>query len=253
MKDRKKILIFNDINEIISYIVDAWKDISEKAIRESGKFTVALSGGSTPIPLYQSLADHKDDLPWNETHIFQVDERFVPKNHSDSNQKMIRESLIEKSSLLEKNFHPVPVLETCEKSARKYSENIKEFFSTDENQFPEFNLVLLGIGDDGHTASLFPNDDSLKDDRNISIPILNPAIKHKRITLTFPVINNAENIIFIVTGENKSLVIKDILDNDESTLPASLVNPIHGKLIFLMDYTAASGMLNTIDSFSEYF
>jgi 6-phosphogluconolactonase len=236
----KEILIFDTAEQIIDYSVKTWIEISETAIREKGGFTVALSGGRTPVSLYQTLAE-KSMLPWDKTHIFIVDERFVPFEHEDSNYRMIYNTLLKHIKIPSKNIHPVITEDNSPAlSAEKYEKDIISFFKISNNELPRFDLILLGLGDDGHTASLFPGTPALKEKAHLSAAVKLPdKSKKDRITLTFPVINNANNIIFTATGDKKANIIRKIIDED-SSLPASMVRPEKGKLIFLLDEGAGS-------------
>ena len=236
----KEILAFKNIEQIIDYAVGQWTELAEKAIKERGRFTAALSGGRTPVNLYKALAEEKG-LPWDRTHIFIVDERFVPFDHKDSNYRMINSTLLKQIEIPAENIHPVitdektPVL-----SAERYENEIQSFFNTIKNGTPQFDLVLLGIGGDGHTASLFPDTPALKETRRLTAAVTPPDESMKeRISLTLPVINNAGSIFFMAAGEDKAGVIKEIIE-DNSTLPAAMVRPESGKLVFLLDEGAAS-------------
>ncbi len=236
----KEILVFNSIEQIIESAVEKWAGLAEKAVGERGRFTAALSGGRTPVNLYKALAEEKG-LPWDRTHIFIVDERFVPFDHEDSNYRMINSTLLKQIEIPTKNIHPVitdentPIL-----SAERYENEIKSFFNTIKNGTPQFDLVLLGIGGDGHTASLFPGTPVLKETRRLTAAVTPPDESMKeRISLTLPVINNAGSILFMAAGEDKAGVIREIIE-DNSALPAAMVRSERGKLVFLLDEGAAS-------------
>jgi 6-phosphogluconolactonase len=235
--NNKEILVFKDINKISDYAVKTWEKTAGKAINNKGSFSVALSGGKTPSTLYEKLSKMKD-LPWDKTHIFMVDERFVPYNDENNNYRMINETFLRHVNIPAKNVHPILTTEiTPGDSVLKYEEDLNTFFRS----VPEFDLVLLGIGDDGHTASLFPGSPSLKETGNPVIAV-QPAgkIRSDRITLTFPAINNSENIIFLASGAGKANTIKKVLESKKSRLPAAMVSPLKGSLIFLLDEDAAS-------------
>lgn len=240
--NNKKILIFKNISQISNFVIKKWVEISEKAIKNRERFTVALSGGKTPVNLYRKLADLKNPLPWNKTHIFLVDERFVPYEDSRSNYRMINQTLLSRVKILKENVHSISAEgKIPQASAAKYEENLISFFKLSPGEFPRFDLILLGIGEDGHTASLFPDISSLTETKHLAIVVSPPDIsKNKRITLTLSVINNAENIIFIITGSNKALILKETLEKRNSRLPAAMVRPKKGRLFFLIDEAAAS-------------
>jgi 6-phosphogluconolactonase len=243
----KEILIFKEIDEMSDYAVNKWTEIAENAIKERGFFTVALSGGKTPIDLYRKLAD-KHTLPWNKTDVFMVDERFVPYESKENNFRMINELLLLHVGIPSKNIHPIITSSaSAHDSASKYENTLNTFLKKESYSVPEFDLILLGIGDDGHTASLFPDTPSLKESSCMVIAVsLEDESKKDRITLTFPVINNSRNIIFLASGINKAGVIKEVIEDSNSQLPASMVRPEKGKLIFLLDETAGSLLSKTV-------
>lgn len=237
----KEIYIFSGIEQITDFVINKWTDLSEKAINEKGVFSVALSGGKTPEMLYQKLTE-KTELPWNKTHIFMVDERFVPYESSESNFRMISQSLLRHVTIPAKNIHFISTTDdTPQTSALKYENDLISYFKKTNKNSPGFDLILLGIGSDGHTASLFPSSSSLKVTRHLVMAV-SPADKtgEKRITLTLPVINKTKDIYFLVTGEGKADTIKKVLENKNSVLPAAMVKPDNGNLFFLLDNSAAS-------------
>lgn len=241
MDRTRKIFVFHDQRETSNYLIRKWKEISEESIRERGYFTAALSGGKTPLYFYSELAKFKKELPWDKTYIFLVDERHVPLSDSNSNYRMIKETLLNKINISKDNIHTIPAEESLPlDSAQKYEETLRNFFHIPKDEFPEFDLVLLGIGEDGHTASLFPGSDALKDRVHFAAPVMLDEQRHSRITLTLPVINRARNIIFLVTGKNKASVVKEVVEKGNPSLPASFVKPEKGKLIFVLDDEAGS-------------
>ena len=235
-----KILIFRTREELYDFLIKKWKEISGKTIKERGFFTVVLSGGESPVEFYQRLADFKNFFPWSNTHIFLADERFVPFEHPDSNYGMIRKDLLARISLPPQNVHPIQFYQTPEASAEKYEEDLKMFFNLGKGEFPEFDLILLGIGVEGHTASLFPGDSALSETHRLTVAVHLDEERHDRVTLTLPVINRARQVIFLVSGEEKSEIMKEVLEKPESNLPASIVRPVKGELFFLLDEEAGS-------------
>ncbi len=240
---KKDVLIFKNLNQMADYGVTIWKDIAWKAIEEQGRFVVALSGGKTPVELYNRLALEKD-FPWDKTYVFMVDERFVPYESDDNNYQMINRILLRHVQIPAKNIHPILTLESSSSgSALRYEEDLVSFFKNIDDKYPQFDLILLGIGDDGHTASIFPGSDelSLKETRHLTAAITpSDESKKERITLTFPVLNNAKNIVFLAAGENKAEIVKEIMGSKKSLLPAAMVKPKKGKMLFLLDKSAGS-------------
>lgn len=245
--ENKEILIFKNIEQLSDFAIEKWMGISERAIKDRGYFTVALSGGKTPMTLYQKLANLKNSLPWDKTHIFLVDERFVPYEDKESNYNMINQTLLRHVKIPKENVHPISTKEdTPQTSAAEYEEDLIAYFKLGiesyrpaQGEFPKFDLILLGIGEDGHTASLFPDSPSLKENKHLTIAITpSDTSKKERITLTFSVINNADNIIFLASGSNKAKTVKEVIEEGNNLLPAAMVRPKNGKLFFLMDESA---------------
>jgi 6-phosphogluconolactonase len=238
---RRNVLLFDRKDDIFSFIIETWREISQKAIESERLFSVALSGGKTPIDLYHKLSGMKKMLTWDKTHIFLVDERFVPFEHNDSNYRMIKETLLEHVPVPHGNIHPIPAeRSTLQASAMAYEEEIKTIFKLRMGQYPEFDLILLGIGEDGHTASLFPKTPVLDDHKHLVAAVFLDETRHDRITLTLPVINNAKHILFLVIGKNKAPALHKIIDQEDTSLPAAMVHPNKGKLIFVIDQEASS-------------
>lgn len=237
-KDRTEYHTFQGAEEMWKFMGEKWKKISSATVSEKGYFSAALSGGKTPVGFYQHLSS-VEGLPWDKTLIFLVDERFVPWTDMDSNYKMIRENLLNAVPIMPGNVHPISTSEpSSEISARGYEEEMKTFFELPAGGFPEFDMVLLGIGADGHTASLFPGSGALKEKHRLTAHVKLDASLHDRITLTLPVINNARYVFFLVSGKNKSEVMKKLMDGKDSSSPASMVRPLKGRLMFLMDKEA---------------
>jgi len=241
-KSGKTVSIFDDENQMLKFLVEKWEDIAHKGIERRGFFTVGLSGGKTPIVFYRKLDEWENKSSfWKKTHVFLVDERFVPYDNEDSNYRMLRETLLEKIPIPKENIHPITTEKgSLEDSAKEYEEALKSFFKVSKGQFPNFDLILLGIGEDGHTASLFPGGKALSEHHRLTAAVVLDEKRHDRITLTLPVINHAEHVIFFVTGANKAPVLRNIIAGDNPSLPASLVQPESGKPLFVIDREAGS-------------
>lgn len=239
-KADKEIFVFADEAAINMYAVYLWRQISQNAICNHGYFAVALSGGKTPKSFYQSLAAQVD-LLWDKTHVFQVDERFVTRNHVDSNYKLLRDNLFVPLKLPAKNIHGIKTDVPIDKSLELYQYSLSSFFNITDQHRPVFDLIMLGIGEDGHTASLFPFQMDTFDTPKNMVATSGSHVMHERVTLTLPVIKQARNIIFLVTGANKTEIVKRVVNNDPK-LPASFVKPDAGNLFFLLDRTAANDL-----------
>jgi 6-phosphogluconolactonase len=243
MKGRQNLLIFDDKDQMSEFLLRKWEEVSRAAIGRKGVFVVALSGGKTPVNFYRTLAEDKNKgmLSWNQTHLFLADERFLPFEDKDSNYRLLREALLAKIEIPRENIHPVPTeRSTLQISAEAYEADLRVFFKLRPGQIPRFDLILLGIGEDGHTASLFPGSPILSERDRLAAAVTLDEIRHHRITLTLPVINHARQVVFLVSGESKASVLEKVVDKKDSSLPASMVNPDGGKLLFLSDLEAAS-------------
>lgn len=212
----------------------------QTAIQERGMCTIALSGGSTPKPLYEAIATQP--LPWEKIHVFWGDERYVPPDDSDSNQLMARRAWLDKVEIPVQNIHPMPTNEPDPAdAAQKYEAHLKEFFHLQPGEFPQLDVNLLGMGDDGHTASLFPHTAALQvRDRLITV---GDKDGQPRITFTVPTINQSRCIIFLVAGANKRPALAEIFasEADDFTYPARLVQP-QGELWWLLDGQAGQDL-----------
>jgi 6-phosphogluconolactonase len=240
-KFRKNVFIFDHEDQMLKFMLKKWEDISREGIERRGCFTAGLSGGRTPIIFYQRLAEWDSNPFWERTQFFLVDERFVSFDDKDSNYRMLKETLFGKIVIPQENIHPIPTERTSlDTSAREYEEDLRRFFKVSKGQYPAFDLVLLGIGEDGHTASLFPGSEALSERRRLTAAVVLDEMRHHRITLTLPVINHAEHVIFFVRGENKAFVLKKIIGGDDLSLPASMVQPRSGNLLFVIDREASS-------------
>lgn len=239
MRPKRKTLIFEDIDAICSFVIEKWRKIGGESVRKKGRFTVAVSGGRTPLRLYQKLS-REDGLPWKETHIFLADERFVPPEDQESNYRTVKENLIDRADIAPENVHPLPAGKNTQQSAERYEDLLRAHFGTGLGRFPRFDLIILGVGKDGHTASLFPEGEAVHEKRRFVSVVKLDKLKNERITLTLPVINNAENVILLAAGREKADIIKEIVEKDRNDLPASRVRPRRGKAVFLLDSQASS-------------
>ncbi len=237
----KHIHIFRDRKHMADFAIEQWTNISEAAIKNSGFFSAALSGGKTPVPFYQKLAEKKL-LPWDKTHVFIVDERFVPYESDENNYRMIQRTLLRHVNIPQRNIHPVQTSGVSpESAAEEYETDLRSYCKKVRTRRPHFHLVVLGIGEDGHTASLFPRSAALHETRRFAVSVA-PSDKPKkaRITLTFPLINGAENILFLIAGVNKAEITKQVIEKRTPLLPAAMVTPKKGKLMFILDKGAGS-------------
>lgn len=210
----------------------------QEAIQSRGQFTLALAGGNTPKPLYEAISNQS--LSWEKIQIFWGDERYVPSDHPDSNQRMARQIWLDKVNLPENNLHPmVTDSGNPQVDADRHETELRQFFGVSDEEFPIFDLILLGIGDDGHTASLFPQTKALQvRDRLVTV---GNKDSQPRLTFTVPLINHARCVVFLVEGENKRSALKQIFapEANEINYPARLIQP-QGELWWLIDRSAGA-------------
>ncbi len=208
---------------------------------ENEETFIAVSGGSTPKSLFNTLADeYSEKINWENIHFFWVDERCVPPEDQDSNYGMTKKFLFDKIEIPQENIHRIRGENIPEKEVVRYTAEIDEFLKF-ENTLPRFDLIILGIGTDGHTASIFPNQIGLIDSENVCSVTVHPVTEQKRITLTGKVLNNAAHIIFMVTGEDKSKIVAEILKKKSGyeKYPSAHINPLDGVNEWYLDSEAA--------------
>jgi len=231
----RQVKVYPDKKALITsaqeFIINKIKD----TITKKDMCTIALAGGSTPKPIYEAIA--LSDLSWDKIHVFWGDERYVPPTHPDSNEKMAREAWLNKVQIPEANIHPMPTTgENPVVDAQKHDQEIKDFFQIQEG-FPSFDIILLGMGDDGHTASLFPHTEALmKCDRLITVGNNKDSL---RLTFTIPLINKAHCVIFLVSGASKQEALVQVFGDsaDNKQYPSKFIQP-QGELIWFVDKAA---------------
>jgi 6-phosphogluconolactonase len=242
---RAEVVVYRDLEELSSKAAAEFVRLANERSATVGRFAVALSGGSTPRALYSLLAgdEFQSQVPWNRVHFFWGDERCVPPEHPDSNYRMAFETLLSKAPVPEKNIHRIEGEEKPEIAAAKYEKAIRDFFQLADSELPRFDLILLGLGDDGHTASLFPGSEALQETRRLAVATYVEKLKSHRVTLTLPVLNHAANIFFLVAGENKTGILKDVLQRESSkNFPAQQIDPPNGRLVWFVDQAADASL-----------
>jgi 6-phosphogluconolactonase len=214
------------------------------AIGAQGRFAVALSGGSTPRALYSLLAKDYADFAWSRTFLFFGDERHVPPDDPGSNYRMVQEALLAKLSIPSSNVSRVRAENPdAAAAALEYEEQLRRFFELEAGEFPCFDLILLGLGPDGHTASLFPESEGLKEQSRLVIANRIEKFNAYRITFTFPVLNQASEVMFLVSGADKAQIVSQILEHKHTPpFPAQQVQPPDGKLLWMLDEAAAANL-----------
>lgn len=241
---KSEVLYFQDLEEASQALAQSlWTEIRD-TVKKKGYFALALSGGKTPQILYDILAtSYAEAVPWKSVHLFWGDERFVPQNHPENNYKMVYHTLISKISMPADNVHPIPTENLPpEEAALAYEEVLRNFFKTSSlgvKSTQTFDLILLGVGEDGHTASLFPGNPALQERARWVIPIVAPhsITIEKRITLTFSAINNSRSAIFLVSGEEKRGVVHSIIQNSvcSKNYPAALIHPQEKRIWYIAE------------------
>ncbi len=239
------IKIFPSVERMADFIVEHIFDLV-RCKKTDQYYTIALSGGSTPKAIFKIIAEqYNNKIDWSKILIFWSDERCVPPTHEESNYGMAREYLFQHLFLPELNILRIKGEDNPEEEAARYSA-LTDRMLRHKNEIPQFDLILLGLGEDGHTASIFPSNIKLFDSEKLFVPSEHPETKQIRITATGKLINNASEVFFIVTGSPKSAKVAQILNKKEGwkDLPASQVNLSEGTLYWLMDEAASTG-LNT--------
>ncbi len=236
----RRVLVFDSEDEMNVAMAGVWRRLCLASVGARGRFVAALSGGRTPRGFYRTLSDQGRDLPWDKTHLFLADERFVPPDDADSNYRLLREGFLDCVPIPRENIHPVAVTPDPETAARSYEQSLAAFFGLQQGGVPRFDLIMLGIGEDGHTASLFPGSPTVCEKERLVRAAEMGGIRHQRITLTLPVLNNARNIVFLVSGASKAKILKEVVHDGGSSLPAATVRPVDGELVFMTDPGAGS-------------
>ena len=231
--------------EVLSYEVAVrFCGLARSSVAEKRTFSAALSGGATPRRLYELLASptFSPEIPWESVHLFQVDERCVPPNHPESNYRLIREALLSHAPVPEANFHRMTAeLEDREGASRQYAAELSRILQPGKGETPRLDLILLGMGLDGHTASLFPGTAVLREQSAWVRPNFVEKLMAYRLTLTLPVLNAAARILFLAAGADKAETLRQVVEGSRrpEELPAQYVQPAHGQVEWYVDENAA--------------
>jgi 6-phosphogluconolactonase len=239
--------VFRDEDEFSRAAASLFVDVAVAAVRGHGRFAVALSGGSTPKKLYSLLAqpEFSRRTPWDDVHLFWGDERCVPPDHAESNYGMVEEVLLRHLTIPRGNVHRIRGEAPPEQAAAEYDVALRAFFGLAGEAWPRFDLVLLGLGEDGHTASLFPGSPALAEMARLAVASrVMGAGTADRVSLTLPVIDHAAVVAFLVAGERKRSAVARVVrhPDDHGGLPAQRVRPSDGQLLWLLDEAAAAGI-----------
>lgn len=242
-----EVKVWPDALALYRAAADEFTRVARAAIAARGRFSVALAGGNTPRGAYSLLAEDDaakpaERLPWGKVHFFFGDERQVPPSHPDSNYRMAQEALFSRLAVPEANIHRIEAELSAQEAANHYQELLRASFALPPGEIPRFDLVLLGMGPDGHTASLFPGSQALGENTHLVAANWVEKFKVFRITLTFPVLNHAAEVMFLVSGTDKAGMLRRVLQGDPSgaTYPAQRVRPEAGRLLWYADQAAAA-------------
>ena len=244
-----KLQIVSDASALARVAAEVFIGAARPAVEKNGRFTVALSGGSTPKALYTFLATDRElnaRVPWQQSYFFFGDERQVPPDNPDSNFRMANEAMLSKVSIPASHvFRMKGEYQETDRAAVEYEQELRDFFHVAVGEFPRFDLVMLGMGPDGHMASLFPGTKALDEEQRLVTSNWVGKFYTHRITMTAPVLNSAACVMFMVNGKDKALPLKAVLEgpHEPAQLPSQLIRPVNGTLLWLVDESAA-GLLD---------
>ncbi len=247
IKYEPKVEVVSDPESFARRSVDIFVADAQNAIRTKDIFYVAISGGNTPRHFFELLGTlpQAGNLPWNKIHLFWVDERYVPPVSPQSNYKLAADTFLSKVAIPQNNIHRIPT-EYCDfhAAAQQYEGTIRDVFDLDESETPEFDLIVLGMGADGHTGSLFPNSYATFDTDDLACVVYVLDDKLNRITLTHPVLCAASHLVVLVSGREKAPILKDVLTSeaDEVRYPIHAIWPVLDKVTWLVDSEAARSL-----------
>lgn len=242
----RDVRVFPDYESLSRAAADWFASLTESAVASRGMASIALPGGSTPRRLYELLGapPFRNSADWQRIHFFWTDERCVPPGHPESNFKPAQDLFLANVPVPAANVHRIRGEEGAERAAAAYETELQRFFGAGD--LPVFDLLLLGMGADGHTASLFPGSAALTETRRLAVPVVLPSPELSRVTLTLPVLNNARSALVLVSGASKRKALREILEQgDRAGLPAGLVDPVHGSIRWWIDGEAAPGISAT--------
>ncbi len=241
----RQLVVCDDLEALGRRAADLFVTLCGEAVTSQGRFSVALSGGETPKALHSQLhsESYRSRVPWSKVFVFWGDDRYVPHDHPDSNYGMARATLLDQVPIPAQNLFPVPTeRKDAASAAARYQQTVKGFFDLSEGEQPRFDLMVMGMGEDGHTASLFPDTAALKSSSRVVVANYVQKLDADRITFTFSAINQAAFVVFLISGGSKALALKEVLEGSyqPDRLPSQFVQPKGGKLLFLVDRDAAA-------------
>ena len=235
-------MILSDAQHLARRGADLFSRAAQQSIALKGRFAVALSGGSTPRGMHRMLGrePYFSDIAWDRTELFWVDERLVPARDPASNHGAAKKDFLDHVPVPGGHIHPMPVDFPPEEGALMYQRELMDYFETERGEPPFFDLICLGIGKDGHTGSLFPGQRSLDEKEKWVLSVKGGTPYADRLTMTYPVLNNARRILFMVSGSEKAGIVRKALQDRRSGLPVQRVRPVKGTVFWVLDREAAS-------------
>ncbi len=238
----RNVRILPDADAVADTAARIIRSAAAVAVAQRSRFSMALSGGTSPRLLFRLLAaSYRDAIRWDLTHIFWADERCVPGDHAESNFGAANSDLLSRISIPAGNIHRIPGELAPEAAAAEYERDLLAHFGRDG--IPQFDLILLGMGGDGHIASLFPNAETLSVTDRLAVPAYSAAAGDWRVTLTYPVLDNALLLVVLVTGPAKAGIVTEVLGKGKrEAYPAGAISPRNGRIVWLLDSAAASGL-----------
>ncbi|MDB9822597.1 6-phosphogluconolactonase [Deltaproteobacteria bacterium] len=242
MNQKPQIIIRDNLSDLSHTGAHIFTSSAIEAVTNKGHFVTAISGGISPGYMHRLLAEdsYLSKIPWSKTHIFWVDERCVPENDTASNYGEARRDFLDIVPIPSDQIHNMPVEVSPEEGAQSYQQELIKFFRLKRGELPVFDLIFMGIGPDGHTASLFPGNRALEENKRLILSVKGGDPRVHRLTMTFPVLNNARKTAFLVSGNSKSEILWKVLKQRQKGLPAQMIKPVKGELIWLIDREAAS-------------
>jgi 6-phosphogluconolactonase len=241
MVEKQPIILADDARHLARIGAERFTQTVRNRVETNGRCNIALSGGSTPRRLHRLLGQnpYADAIPWKNLHLFWVDERLVPVDDPASNYGLALKDFIQQVALPRENIHPMPVDPPPQSAAQRYRQVLEKHFGKETSGGPVFDLILLGVGTDGHTASIFPGDAAAENPGRWVVAVRGGIPDVQRLTLTYTVLNSAEQIAFLVSGPSKAPVVKRLLLETDASLPPLKISPKGGRIQWLLDRDAA--------------
>ena len=242
MKKQAEIIVTDSAAQLAKRGAEVFRHSAIKAAEDRGRFVAAISGGSTPRAMHRLLAEepYLSAVPWSKVHLFWADERLVPAHDSASNYGAALQDFLKLVPIPAGQLHPMVPSGKPQSSAQAYQKQLIDFFGGPEAGYPVFDLIFLGIGTDGHTASIFPADRTAVETRSWVVAVKGGNPNVHRLTLTAPVLNGARCVVFLVAGDDKAEIVQTILTDATAEMPAGRIQPTRGRLLWLMERKAAA-------------